>query len=68
MNSDGPHRAGVLVIRIWMEAEVRPRARIVASLDVLKGPETTVAASSIDEVCEVVREWLTEFVAGERRS
>jgi hypothetical protein len=62
MNSPGPERAGVLVIRVWLEAgSERPRVRIIARVNVTEGRETTHAASSVDEVCALVRDWMTEF-------
>jgi hypothetical protein len=62
----GPERVGVLVIRIWVEGEAGPRARITASMDVAQARQTTVMASSVDEACELVRAWLTRFVAGDQ--
>ena len=59
----GRERVGILVIRIWVEGEAEPRARITASMDVAQPRETTVTASSVDEACQLVRDWLTEFVA-----
>ena len=58
----GPERVGVLVIRIWVEGEAEPRARITASMDVAQPRQTTVMASSVDEVCTIVRDWLTRFM------
>jgi hypothetical protein len=64
MDTARPHRAGVLVVRVWLEAGSRqPRARVVAKLDVDDGREMTYAASSVDEICAVIRAWMAEFVA-----
>jgi hypothetical protein len=64
MSSASPERAGWLVVRVWLEAgSQQPRARIIAGMDIADGQEFTRAASSVDEVCEVVRAWMTEFLA-----
>jgi 5-carboxymethyl-2-hydroxymuconate isomerase len=65
MSPARPERAGVLVVRVWLEADSgQPRARIIARIDIADGRETIRTASSVDEVCALVREWMTEFLAG----
>lgn len=62
MNAARSERVGVLVIRIWTEAGTRPRARITASLDIAaEAPTVTIATSSPDEACRIVRHLLLEF-------
>jgi hypothetical protein len=62
----GAERVGVLVIRIWVEGEVEPRARITASMDLAQPRQTSVMVASVDEACELVRDWLTRFVASDQ--
>jgi 5-carboxymethyl-2-hydroxymuconate isomerase len=65
MSTASPERAGLLVVRVWLEADSRqPRARIISRIDVADGREITRTASSVDEVCALVRDWMTEFLAG----
>jgi hypothetical protein len=61
MSAAEPERVGVLVIRIWLEAGSGPRARITATFDILNEVPTIVTASSVEEVCSIVREWLQDF-------
>jgi hypothetical protein len=61
MNAAEPERVGLLVIRIWLEAGSEPRARITATLDILNQTPTTMTASSVDEVCSILLEWLRDF-------
>jgi hypothetical protein len=63
MSAASPERIGVLVIRVWIEAGEQPRARITASLDIVgNAPATTMAASSVDEVCTIIRDLLSDFL------
>lgn len=65
MNTVNPERVGVLVIRVWLETGApQPRARIIARVNLDDAREMTYATSSVDEVCELVRHWMTEFLAG----
>jgi hypothetical protein len=59
-------RSGVLLLRVWTEgpAPVALRVRITHLLDVTESRQVVVTASSVDEVCIVVREWLEGIVAG----
>ena len=60
-----PHRSGVLVVRIWCEDDEREqlRARIMQAHDVTLPGTTSMVASTVDDICAVVREWAEEFVA-----
>jgi hypothetical protein len=65
MNAANPDRVGVLVVRVWLEAgSQQPRVRIVARVNIAEPREITRAASSVDEVCELVGDWMAEFLAG----
>jgi hypothetical protein len=70
MESPLGERTGVLVVRIWIEAPFRPgeslRARITSREDVDADDTDTAAAASVDQVVEIVRDWLDRFVAAER--
>jgi hypothetical protein len=58
-------RAGVLVVRAWVEAgETILRARITGRLDVAVPHETSFAVVGVDSVAEVVRSWLEEVERG----
>ncbi len=63
MSAARPDRVAVLVIRVWVEAGSEPRARITASLDIVAQATTTVTASSVDELCTIVRDLVTDFLA-----
>jgi hypothetical protein len=65
MSAARPDRVAVLVIRVWVEAGSQPRARITASLDIVAQATTTttVTASSVDELCTIVRDLVTDFLA-----
>jgi hypothetical protein len=59
-------RAGVLVVRAWVEAGEGPlRARITARLDLVGGEETSVVVGGWEAAAEVVRRWLEEFERGD---
>jgi len=56
-------RAGVMIVRIWTEHghEHSLRARLTESSDLDSPEQTTRAASSVDEVVEIVRRWAEQF-------
>jgi hypothetical protein len=56
-------RAGVMIVRIWLEEgdESGLRARLTESSDLASAEQTTHAASTVDEVVELVRDWLERF-------
>ena len=56
-------RAGVMIVRIWVEHghEQSLRARLTESSDLGAPEQTTRAASSVDEVVEIVRLWAEQF-------
>lgn len=58
----GNERAGVLIVRAWIE-DSSLRARITAITDVTKtSSESSRAAASVDQVCDMVRSWLEELI------
>ena len=58
-------RAGVIVVRVWIEDDSSPqlRARITASRDLSSVEETTAAAAGMQDILAAVRDWLEAFVA-----
>ena len=58
-------RTGLLVIRVWIEADADDgfRARITRTLDVSARDETVTVAASPADVTGVLVEWLDEFVS-----
>ena len=57
-------RAGVLVVRAWVEeGGAGFRARITYTVDLASVEETMVTASTTDEVVASVRSWLEAFLA-----
>jgi hypothetical protein len=57
-------RTGVIVIRVWIEGggDDGFRARISATPDVSRPERTTFAAGSLEDVVQIVRDWLEEFL------
>lgn len=59
----GTDRAGVMVVRIWVEGPNRSlRARLTQTLDLSTREQTSSAAASTEEVLAIVREWVSAFV------
>jgi hypothetical protein len=58
-------RTGVLVLRIWTETDQTDsvRARITTDSDRRTEARMSVAGGSVDEVVELVRSWVVNFVA-----
>jgi hypothetical protein len=56
-------RAGVIVVRVWIERDAAPllRARITASADLSSDERTIGACAGIEDTLEAVREWLEGF-------
>lgn len=60
-------RTGLMVVRIWFEdSGVSLRARLTETSDLDSAEQTSRVAASIDEVVEIVRDWVEEFVAAAR--
>ncbi len=59
----GDERTGVMVVRIWFEGtEGVIRARLTETLDITATEETSRAAAGVEEIVEIVREWVERFV------
>jgi SRSO17 transposase len=58
-------RSGVLVLRVWIEPVTTEslRARITAERDLQSRERVSVAAASVPEILEIVRDWVEEFAA-----
>ena len=64
--TDEQTKAGVLTIRAWREGEDhRLRARLLLATDVTGEVRTTEVASSVDEVCSIVRTWLDDIMSND---
>jgi hypothetical protein len=62
VRSGSADRAGVVVVRAWIERGVsEPRARIVEVDEIGSGREVVRTVAGIDEICVVVREFLVRF-------
>jgi hypothetical protein len=62
MRSSKGNRAGVVVIRVWVEyAGDELRARIVEVDDLDAADEVTRPAAGVDEICRIVRDFLLRF-------
>ncbi|MGZ4280550.1 MAG: hypothetical protein ACXVQ4_00510 [Gaiellaceae bacterium] len=61
--TSGDGRAGVMIVRIWVERghEHSLRARLTESSDLDSPDQTTTVAASVDEVVEIVRRWAEQF-------
>jgi hypothetical protein len=57
-------RVAAAVIRAWIESEGKGivKIRITTKADLEGRRETIGVASTIEEACDIVREWLEEFV------
>jgi hypothetical protein len=54
-------RAGVIVVRVWLESDGRVRARVTATDLAKPADEDAAAAEGIDEIVELVRGRLERF-------
>jgi len=63
MSANLPERTAVLVARAWLDGNSRAdlRARITRTLDVEASEELVSSASTVEAVCETVRDWLEAF-------
>lgn len=59
---DAPEPAGVLVLRVWVEHDGVLKSRITSAVD-LAAPESVAAASSVEQILEIVRGFVEEFAA-----
>ncbi|HEX9697513.1 MAG TPA: hypothetical protein VGB64_14500 [Actinomycetota bacterium] len=65
MMPTSPDRTGVLIVRLWIEAnhEQGLRARITQTLDSTAGDQSVSAVASADAICAAVQQWVEDFVA-----
>lgn len=59
-----PGRAGVLILRAWMEGsggDQQLRVRMISRPDLDRDAEDSVSASTIQETLAYVRDWLERF-------
>ena len=70
MKTTSPERTGALVVRLWIEAnhETGMRARITQTLDTMATEQSVATASSADEICTVVKEWVEDFASPNSRN
>lgn len=56
-------RTGVLIVRLWMEANHQHglRARITQTLNSTAGEESVALAATADDICAVVKRWVEDF-------
>jgi antitoxin component HigA of HigAB toxin-antitoxin module len=59
---------GILIVRVWIEANVRDglRARITQTLDSTLDEQTMTTAGNPEDICAVVRTWVEAFVDRDR--
>jgi hypothetical protein len=61
-----PSRAGVLILRVWMEGsggDQQLRIRMVGRPDLERDAKDTASASTIEETLAYVRGWLERFAS-----
>ena len=63
--SPSAEKTAVMVVRAWLEHDQtgQLRARVTQSLDIAAPDELVSTASTIDQVCTIVRSWLEAFIA-----
>lgn len=63
MKRSSPDRSGVLIVRLWIEANHQQglRARITQTLDTMTGEESVAVGASADDICAVVKQWVEDF-------
>jgi hypothetical protein len=62
----GPHRTGVLLLRIWLEGgrdDPQLRIRIVGRQDLAEDAQDDASASTVEEALVLVSDWLQRFAA-----
>jgi hypothetical protein len=63
MKTQTTDRTGVLILRLWIEAnhETGLRARITQSLDSTAAEQPLAVAASADDICAIVKQWVHDF-------
>jgi hypothetical protein len=54
-------RAGVIVVRAWLESDGRVRARVTATDLAMMQERKSASAEGTDEILGLVRDWLERF-------
>ena len=54
-------RAGVIVVRAWLESDGRVRARVTATDLSMMQEKKSASAEGTDEILGLVRDWLERF-------
>lgn len=56
-------RTGVLIVRLWIEAnhETGLRARITQTVDTMAAEQSVAVAASADDISAVVKQWVEAF-------
>jgi len=62
-----PGRAGVLILRVWLEASGAPRIRMIGRIDVEADDLDAASAATTEEALVYVRAWLERFAASSGR-
>ena len=64
MSFPSADRTGILVVRLWIEANARDgfRARITRTLDAARPQQATTTAATAEDLYAVVRTWVETFV------
>jgi hypothetical protein len=59
---------GILIVRVWIEANAPDglRARITQTLDSTLDEQTMATAGNPEDICAVVRTWVEAFVDRDR--
>ena len=65
MNTATPDRSGVLILRLWIEANHAKglRARITQMLDTARTEQSVAVAASANDICAIVKDWVDAFAA-----
>lgn len=68
MSSPSADRTGILIVRLWIEANAREgfRARITQTLDSTGDEQTMATTADPEDLYAVVRTWVEAFVDQER--
>lgn len=63
VNRSSSDRTGVLIVRLWIEAnhERGMRARITQTLDTMLAEQAVAVVASSEDICAVVKRWVEEF-------
>jgi hypothetical protein len=68
MKGSSSDRSGVLIVRLWSEANHQRglRARVTQILDTMAAEESVAVAASAADICAVVERWVEDFAGSAR--